>query len=292
MPKNLKPETVNALIEQALAIETEHALEAGAVGFLARAMTLASLPHSRVQGVEFTRNNGPFTLSIMSPSDIGIPYGSIPRLMLAWLTTEAVRTKSRELVLGDSLSAFMRQLELIPTGGRWGSITRLKDQTTRLFASSFTAIYRDKDRVTLRGHRIVDAANLWWEPKDPKQTSLWQSTVTLGEPFFNEIIERPVPVDMRALKALRRSPMALDVYAWLTYRMAYLKAPTEIPWEALQRQFGAGYPETGQGLRDFRKGYTHALNKVLAIYPDARATSTATGVSLSPSRPHVRRLRG
>ena len=290
MPKNLKPETVNSLIQHALAIEAEQALEAGAVGFMARAMTLASLPHSRVQGVEFTRHNGPFTLSVMSPSDVGIPYGTIPRLLVAWLTTEAVRTKSRELVLGDSLSSFMRQLDLVPTGGRWGSITRLKDQTTRLFASSFTAIYRDKDRVALRGHRIVDAADLWWEPKDPKQASLWQSTVTLGEPFFKEIIERPVPVDMRALKALRRSPMALDVYAWLTYRMSYLKAPTEIRWESLQRQFGAGYPETGQGLRDFRKGYVHALQKVLAVYPEAKASPTDAGIRLVPGRPHVRKL--
>ena len=36
-----------------------------------------------------------------------LPYGNIPRLLLAWVCTEAVRTQSRELVLGASLSAFM-----------------------------------------------------------------------------------------------------------------------------------------------------------------------------------------
>jgi hypothetical protein len=34
----------------------------------------------------------------------------VPRLLLAWLITEAVRTRERDLVLGDTLSRFMAQL--------------------------------------------------------------------------------------------------------------------------------------------------------------------------------------
>ena len=118
------------LINEALAIEAESAQNAGALGFMARAMTQATLPHRRVEGNEFTRRNGAFTLSLMAPAKIGLPYGIVPRLLLAWLTTEAVKTQSRELELGDSLSGFMRELDMVPTGGRWGSITRLKSQTT------------------------------------------------------------------------------------------------------------------------------------------------------------------
>jgi hypothetical protein len=136
---------------------------------------------------------------------------------------------------------------------------------------------------------VVDSADLWWDPKDPAQGSLWESTVTLSDPFFREIIERPVPVDMRALQSLKKSPMALDVYVWLTYRMSYLSKPTEVPWEALQGQFGAGYPETGQGLRDFRKAFVHALKKVQEVYTGAKALPTESGMKLAPSRPHVPR---
>lgn len=39
----------------------------------------------------------------------------------------------------------------------------------------------------------------------------------LGEDFFKMVTASPVPVDMRALRALKRSPLALDLYAWLTY---------------------------------------------------------------------------
>lgn len=291
MAKKLKPETINALIQRGMAIEAEEALDAGALGFMARAMTLASLPHSRVEGSAFERHNGAFSLSILAPPRIGLPYGTIPRLLLAWLTTEAVRLKTRELVLGDSLSGFMRNLDLVPTGGRWGTIKRLKDQTERLFASSITAVYKDEQRTAIRNHSVVERADLWWDPKDPAQGSLWESTVMLTEPFFTEIVERPVPVDMRALRALKRSPMALDLYVWLTYRMSYLKRPTDISWAALQGQFGAGYPETGRGLRAFREHFLPALKKVAAVYSGAKVSATTAGVRLSPGKPHVLKIK-
>jgi hypothetical protein len=104
------PESIHKLINEALEIEAEQAKAAGSLGFMCRSMVQASLPSRRVDGVEFVRSNGNFTLSLMSPSKIGLPYGTIPRLMLSWLATEAVRTQERELVLGDSLSGFMRQL--------------------------------------------------------------------------------------------------------------------------------------------------------------------------------------
>ena len=120
---------LDRLITDALAIEAQDAKEAGALGYMARALVQATLPHSKPAGNEFERCNGAFTLVMLAPSKIGLPYGVIPRLMMAWMTTEAVRTKQRELVLGDSMSEFMGQLDMMPTGGRWGSITRLRDQS-------------------------------------------------------------------------------------------------------------------------------------------------------------------
>ncbi len=51
----------------------------------------------------------------MAPSSVGLPYGMVPRLLIAWVTTEAVRIRERELVLGESLSGFMSELDgLLP----------------------------------------------------------------------------------------------------------------------------------------------------------------------------------
>jgi hypothetical protein len=279
---------IERLITEALAIEAESAQEAGALGFMARAMVQATLPHRKTPGNEFERRNGAFTLSLMAPAKIGLPYGSVPRLLLSWLTTEAVRTQSRELELGDSLSAFMRELGLIPTGGRWGSITRLKDQTRRLFASTVSATYEGEDRHAEMGYRLADKSLLWWDAQDPDQTALWRSSVTLTDAFYREIIEHPIPIDMRAIKALKQSPMALDIYCWLTYRTSYAKRPTTIPWEALAMQFGADYART----RDFRAAFLVELRRVAVVYPGANVEPTEAGLILRPGTPHIAKSGG
>jgi hypothetical protein len=283
MAKHLTPQTIDALINQALAIEDEQAQEAGALGFMARAMVQATLPHSKVAGNEFTRVNGNYSLSIMAPSAIGLPYGTIPRLLLAWLTTEAVKTKSRELELGDSLSGFMAELDMMPTGGRWGSITRLKDQSRRLFSSSITAVYENGPGFAVINQAVADKAQFWWDNKHPEQAGLWKSTVTLSENFFNEVIDRPVPIDMRAIRALKKSPMALDIYTWLTYRASYLKRPTVIPWSSLALQFGSNYAE----LRNFKTAFMAELKKVVLVYGQVQVEATEHGLIVKPSLTHI-----
>ena len=88
-----RPDAISKLIEQALALEFEGAKAAGALGFMARALVQATMPHSRPEECFFERTNGAFTLTMMAPPKVGLPYGSVPRLLMAWLTTEAVRTK-------------------------------------------------------------------------------------------------------------------------------------------------------------------------------------------------------
>ena len=157
---------LNRLIQQALAIESEEAKEAGALGYMARALVQASMPHSRPEGLVFERTNGAFSLVMMGHPHAGLPYGTVPRLLLAWLTTEAVRTRERELVLGDTLSRFMAQLDMIPTGGRWGTITRLRDQMRRLFASTVSCTYDAPGTWALETVTIADRARLWWDPNN------------------------------------------------------------------------------------------------------------------------------
>ncbi len=276
---------VEQLINEALAIEAEAAQDAGALGFMARAMVQATLPHRKVEGTYFERTNGSFTLTLLAPPKIGLPYGTVPRLLLAWLTTEAVQTQSRDLELGDNLSGFMRELDMVPTGGRWGSITRLKEQTARLFASTVSASYADADKHAEMGYRLADKSLLWWDAKNPEQAALWRSSVTLTEQFYREIIEHPIPIDMRALKALKKSPMALDIYCWLTYRASYAKKPSTIPWAALAQQFGADYAR----VRDFKASFLAELRKVATVYAGAQFEATEFGLVVKPSPPHIAR---
>ena len=75
------------------------------LGFMARLLALCSLPRTNPGNRhQYKRVNGPYKLILIAGGDNRLPYGNLPRLILAWVCTEAVRTQSRELVLGRSFS--------------------------------------------------------------------------------------------------------------------------------------------------------------------------------------------
>jgi hypothetical protein len=287
----LNQENLNKLITHAIAIEEAEAIKVGALGYMARILVQATIPHSNLAETTFERTNGKLSLAIMGHPKVGLPYGTYPRLLLAWLATEAVRTKESTIVLGKNLSGFMAELGLVPTGGRWGNIWRLMDQMRRLFSASISCVYSEESLSGGLGFNIAKEYHLWWDPKIPEQADLWQSTVILSQDFFREIIDRPVPIDMRALKALKTSSMALDLYCWLTYRFSYLSRKTEIPWRLLQNQFGSSYANTKQGRFEFKRQLLAQLKKVAVVYEGAiKATVGEYGLILTPSNSHIKKI--
>jgi hypothetical protein len=222
-----------------------------------------------------------------APPSVGLPYGSYPRLALAWLSTEAVRTRDREIELGPTFSSFMHKLGLTPVTGKRGTTSRLRDQLHRLFSTTIRCSYSDvaEGHAAGVGYTIAHKHQLWWSPRDPEQLPLWHSVVILSAEFYDELVAHAVPIDLRALQALKSSPLALDIYSWLTYRMSYLRKPCLIPWEALQTQFGADYGR----LRDFKRRFLGHLADVLHVYPAARLSEQATGLLLRPSPTHLPR---
>jgi len=96
-----------------------------------------------------------------------------------------------------------------------GTVTRLRDQLHRLFSTTIRWTYTDETQgcASGRGYVIAGEHHLWWSPQDPARKPLWRSRVVLGREFFDEITTSAVPVDLRALRFLKRSPVALDTVA-------------------------------------------------------------------------------
>ena len=170
---------------------------------MARVLVQATMPHSKMPEFVYERRNGSFQLVMMGQSSCRatLRYQTPSAALLAHHRGPYGRA-SGHWCSGTHCPSFMRQLGLVPTGGRWGSITTLKQQTKRLFASTVHATYDDGDQWALEAVNIADHARFWWSPKSPQQLGMWQSTVTLSERFFREVINAPVPIDMRALHAL------------------------------------------------------------------------------------------
>ncbi len=168
------------------------------MGFMGRTMALCSLPRTNPgTTLQYKRVNGPYKLVMVAGADNKLPYGNLPRLLLAWVSTEAVRTQRRVLILGDSLSEFMRTLGVYSSAG--GVANRLRNQMDRLFNAHVSMIYEDERGKATVNAVIARRTEFWWNPKRPDERVLWESKIELGEDFFNEIIQHPVPLDMNAL---------------------------------------------------------------------------------------------
>jgi len=294
-PRRGDPPSANKL-DELIAAQREVAerdvWDAGMVRYAGRCFIQANLPHS-IRTIDpyktFVRRNGKMTLQIKPDARLGMPSGSVPRLILLWIANEVRRTENPRIVLGDNLSEFMRGLDLIPTGGRWGTVTRLRDQMLRLFNADirFTFDIAENSKGKLLGIQEYD---LWWrQPSDPEQSDLWVSSILLTGPLFDELLKHSAPVDMRTIKVLRRSPMELDIYCWLTYRMLTLHRPLFLSYKELRVQFGAEYKRA----QDFKANADKALWSVLKEYRSARVQPDTKergemGWRLLPSPPHVR----
>ena len=258
------------------------------LGFMARMMALCSLPRSNPGNqLQYKRVNGPFTLYMTASGGNKLPFGNLPRLLLAWVCTEAVRTGSRELVLGRSLSEFMRTLDIYSNSGRVH--TRLRNQMKRLFGCTVTMVYEERGSFARVSSYVADKHEFWWNERKPDQPVLWESKIYLGEQFFNEIIRHPVPINMNTLTALKRSPLGLDLYLWLVYRTFALRAPKRLTWRLLYSQFRVDPAQAGdkRTVDAFRTDCLRELKKIKLAWPDLNYATAPGVLILLPSTPTI-----
>ena len=212
--------------------------------------------------------------------DVGLPFGPKPRLIMAYLNTEAIRSGSPLIEVQDSLTAFIKRIGL-STDGR--SIRTVREQLTRLSASDFRLGYADGEQATTVKATIITGFTLWL-PKDINQRVLWPSSVEFSKPYFDSLLKHAVPLHEAALAALSHSAMALDLYAWLAQRLHRVQTRQLVTWVNLQEQFG------GQGycaMFKFRQVFKTALTQVLAVYPEARFDLNGQGMILYNSPPPI-----
>ena len=139
-------------------------------GFMERLMMLCSLPRTNpARQLQYKRVNGPYILIMTAVGQTGLPFGNLPRLLLAWVCTEAVRTQSRELFLGPSLSGFMRKLGIAPVGC---SRTRLSNQMKRLFNAHIQLAYEDKRVSASVNSPVASRTGFWWSERTPSELGL------------------------------------------------------------------------------------------------------------------------
>lgn len=260
--------------------------EDGRIGIAHAGFAMTALPHKRITETVWERDGGQIKLLVESGLDIrkqpiGVPYGSIARMILLYLQTQAVRTRSREVELGTSMNAWLTAMG-IPIGGKTYQIVR--EQSRRISRCKLTFFRRSETAEAVTNGAFVRDAILPLNPNAPEQLPLWQERVRLDEGFYQSLIEHPLPLREAAIRQISNRSMAIDLYVWLAYRLHVLQSPVEVGWPALRRQFGESYGE----LRFFRRDVLPSLKLALAVYPEARVVvDERAGLTLYPSPPPV-----
>ena len=75
-----------------------------------------------------------------------------------------------------------------------------------------------------------------------------------------------MPIEEAAVRAIANNSMAIDIYAWLAYRLHALPKPIAVSWRALKQQFGVSFGR----LDNFKTTFSSNLRLALAVYRDAR----------------------
>ncbi len=267
-------------VEAAFAVMSD---EDQRIGIMHAGFSMTALPHRGIPDMTWTRHGGSVTLRIDSGADAagraaGIPFGSIARMILLYLQTEAVKTRSREIELGRSMNRWLTSMGVANGGMNYRMV---REQARRLSLCRLT-FFRESETSThvTNGSFVRDAI---LPARDTDQLALWQEVIRLDEGFYESLLAHPMPVLEAALRQIGSRSMAIDVYVWLAYRLHRLNGPTAVSWRALFDQFGAGYAQ----MRQFKARFHEPLALALAAYPEARTSADDQGLVLYPSAPPV-----
>lgn len=263
--------------------------EEGRLGITHAGFAMTSLPHKKIEEGLWRRDGHRTTLLVESGRSrsgdlVGVPYGSIARLILLYLQTEAVRTNSPEVELGRSMKSWMGRMSLTSGGKTYQLVT---EQARRISACRLTFFAERENGAEARHNgAFVQDAITFSSVIDDDQPSLWQDRVRLDPSFWQSLRDHPVPVREEAIRAIGTRSLAIDVYIWLAYRLHALTKSTPVSWTAVHAQFGAGF----RLIRQIKPTFMEGLNLALAVYPEACVDMDKQGLVLHPSPPAVPKL--
>jgi hypothetical protein len=261
------------------------------IGIMHAGFAMTALPHRATAETVWERQSGDIKLLLESgrtsaTESIGLPYGSVARMILLYLQTEAVRTRSRDVELGRSMNTWLNSMGM-GNGGHNYNLVREQSRRLSLCRLTFLRVSAKQTFVT-NGSFVHDAILPNEDTDDDNQLQFWKPCVRLDEGFYTSLIEHPLPVREAAIRSLGHRSMAIDIYLWLAYRLHVLEKPIKLTWHNLASQFGSGFAD----IKNFKKKFKEPLALALAAYPDAKVEAENGGLLLYPSRPPVESVSG
>jgi Plasmid encoded RepA protein len=262
--------------------------------FLHTVMCQVGMPRRKTDAREFERHCGHTSVLLEAGKlwngktwvEQPLPYGTVPRLVMVHISSEAIRTRSRSVEIGDSTRQFLAALGMQQSGGERGGYTMFRKQMEALAACRLTIGMQAEGKVVTVDAKPIKRFEAWLQ-HDGSQKTLWPGVLELSTDFFDTLALHAVPLDYRAISALKHSALALDVYTWLAHRLCRIDKPAGVmlSWQNIRDQFGQEYANS----KDFKREFRDILKQVCTVYPDARIDGTPGGLILQSSPPPITR---
>jgi hypothetical protein len=221
---------------------------------------------------------------------LGVPYGSYPRVALIYLLSQAVLNKSRDVYLGRNFTEWMRRLgyQTVSYGPR-GSANRMREQVDRLLACEWQIRWDESDAAdSAFAVRDVKLSNEY--AGSLSKNGSFAREIRLSEAFYSHLIDHAVPLNEVAIRELKTTPTALDLYTYLAYRLPRIteEKGQVISWDQLAKHLG-----NAADNKRLRQTVRETMQLVSAVYPTANVDMSGRKVVLHPSpAPMERKLVG
>lgn len=216
-----------------------------------------------------------------------VPAGPKARLILAYINDYAYRKRTPLIPLGESMREAMRRMDVSICGTNGKELQR---ELENLAAADMVLGVWTPDGSAHQDQMKIAARMSFWIDKDPKQGTLWQPEMMLS-PGYYQSLQGPhmAPLHWPAYIALQSKPRAMDIFAFLQYRLRKsMKTSVVIPVTVLHAMFGQDIKH----LYHFWPRFKEALKDALKWYPTARVEILNDAIKLynSPALIPYRKL--
>lgn len=272
--------------------------------FLHSALCAMSLPTKRPKDdtQPIVREDGKYALAI-NPRPIlqtvdgkpvlrslGVPFGAYPRVALIYLLSQAVTKRSRDVYLGRNFTEWMRRLgyQTVSYGPR-GTANLMREQVDRLLACEWQIRWEGNNSGdSAFAVRDVKISNEYAGSLD--RNGAFAREIRMSEQFYAHLVDHAVPLNEVAIRELKGTPTALDLYTYLAYRLPRISGSRVqvISWEQLAKHLG-----NNADSKRFRQTVRETMQLVSAVYPNADVDFSGRTVLLRASpAPLERKLVG
>lgn len=241
---------------------------------------LSFLPQSKPDSPSVRKTNGNSSITV-SASNGEWAYGAAPRMFLIYIRSlikngsDRVNEEHHIVYLDDTYNSFCNSVGIKYSGSNKDNVMKMVENlaTTSIVLKNWST-----DGFIAHSFFVANTVALNYGTDENKK-----SFIEFSPEMWALLTENCVPLNPSTVRQLRNDALALDVYQWLAFRAHAMRHETRVTWEALLMQFKYdGYP-----MREFRRKFKRALEKIQLAWPELKVEVTETGVIVRSSLPSI-----